>query len=368
MRYFRWGLYFLIVQTTVAFASPAMIVEELANFELKDNTISTVPNPKDLHPMWWTYFDAEDTELQQHIQLTINNLQSIYATLNLAEQNQVLPLINKISKTLQALPQAKQQESPQPEHMRPFLTTYSLENQIELHQQIRKLHTDIKNEQDRYDLLKSRLAKVQQHVDNMMAAYVNLAASSSQKLLSGLEIIAYGANIGVGQHKIRLAEHMLELHQTKLKKLEEELIYSKEHVDVSDIDEKRLENNIVFFQKELDKKQNELAFAESNLLAVFNNHYHDLQNNFIHEQQVLQATVARAYAWSQHAFHTLKYNLLMHLNNRFEAEKTAFRDNLNAWKANIMTLQLQSQEWKKLALRRTRSHPPRTCLFNRKPR
>ncbi len=98
MRFFLVCLSCLIVLTNNTFAN-SLLLNEIANIELKDTPLSA-PNPKELHPLWWNYFDADGEELQQRIQLTLHSLQGIYSSLSIEDQTIALPLINKIVATL----------------------------------------------------------------------------------------------------------------------------------------------------------------------------------------------------------------------------------------------------------------------------
>lgn len=319
----------------------------------KEATITPTPNPIKLDPQWWTYFAVEGETLLQRIEAVNIDFQKLYLSIDLQDQPAASALINKVITTLNALPQAMKQDSSSPTNAPvTFLKTYTLEKQQELNLQLRRLLVDIQDEQEDLEELQVRLSTAQKNVDNMMVAYLGQTQPSSKKILNGLEIMAYRANIALGEQNLRLTKNRLERLVAKNKSLLEELEHAKQNLDVQEFDEKQLERNISIFQQELDKKQKELAIAEANLLGIFNDTIEYSYNNslFQREQHVLQAMVNRANAWARMTFHMFKYNLIMHLNKRFQDEHH-LRGDLDKWREQISVVLKQASHWKKEALK-----------------
>ncbi len=321
-----------------------LILETVSSLEYKPEI--SAPNPIALQPLWWKYFEVEGDELKKRIAATNKSLQDLYATLPLEEQQKALPLINKITLALNALFQAQKPEAasalPQP-----YLKSYPLDKQLELDQQIRKLKVENKNEREHIQQLKINLDKGQKNSDSMLVAYLSQTEPSSKKLLDGLELMAYRSNITVGELSLHLSESALAEKTAQLQHLEEELIYSKSHLDVSGFDERQLEKNIALYEKEHEKRQKELTTAEGNLLGVFEDH----TSHFLLEQKVLQASVNKAYAWAKLALHKFKYNLILQLNDRFEDHQHILKESLASWREKLNTHLKQAQEWRQSALK-----------------
>lgn len=338
---------FVVLSNSLS-ASP-LLLEQLS--ELQGSTKNTtVPDPTHLDPQWWNYFKVEGNELQEHINATVNHLQEVYRSLPIEEQATALPLITKITTLLNALPYAKSQSISLSSNSKPFLKTYSFDKQLELNQHIRKLKLSLNEEKAALKQSKERSAKTQKALDNLLVSYLGQTQPSSKKLIQGLEIMIYGANIGIGEESIRLATERLAESEDKLKKLETELDYSKEHFDVREFNHNELESHIAYFQSALEKEQKELSLAEANLLGIFNQDMNDRNLHLLLEQQLLKASVNKAYAWVNLAFHTLKYNLIMHLNDHFQ-EKNTLRNDLGHWQTQVDTIRRQAHEWKSATLK-----------------
>jgi len=342
---------FISLSSTTQINASSLLLNEIAGLETNYSKDLQSPNPLQLHPQWWEYFNVKEEDvLRQRIELTNRNLQELYSTLPFEDQSTAVALINKISVTLNALPFARKQNTDSFIASKPFLKNYTFEQQIELTHQIRKLKNDLQQEKASVALSKERLAKAHKDIDNLLVAYLGNTQPSSKKFLSGLEIIAFRGNIGLGEENVRLSEHRIESMNATLKKLEEEVEYSKQHMDLHNFDEHQLSKNIVIYEKELEKAERDLALAEANLLGVFNDPS-DRSNHFMLEQQVLHAAVNRSYAWTKLSFHTLKYNLFMHLNEHFSKEKNSLRSDLGSWRNKLSMILVQTKEWKITALK-----------------
>lgn len=352
MHFFRFYLLsiaiFLNFQSAHYLAA-SFVLDEIVNLESSYNEVTTTPNPIALHPQWWNYFSAEGDELKRRIAETNSSLQNAYKTLLPEDQTVAFPLINEITVSLNALPQARKSQTILPLNPRPLLKAYPLDKQLELYRQKRKLQGDIISEKERLIQLKDKLAIADKNIDNMMVAYLGQVQPSPKKLLRGLEIMAYRVNVGLGEQNVRLAAIRIEELSAKMVKLEEELEHSKQHLDVQGLNETELEKNIFLYQNELDNRQKALDFAEVNLLGVFNDNDRNTQS--LLEQQALQASVNRAYAWTQLTFHKFKYNLVMHFKGRFHEGLEELRKNLGTWRESIAAMQHQGRNWRDAVLK-----------------
>lgn len=343
--------FFIILFTfQVMFPLHGSLLEEIANLQPSDNKELPTPNPVNLHPQWWYYFHVEGEELNKRIQATNHLLQEVYASLPIEDKGEAYSLIEKISNNLNALPHVKAPSDPSQAGSRPFLKSYNLEKQLELYKQIRKIKNDIKSENDHFIEAKARLSKVQKNSDNLMVLYLGQTQPSTRKLLNGLEIMNYQTNIAIGIENLKVIAFRVKEMTNRLNKLEEELVYSNDRLDVKEFDLVELEKNMLMHEQELENSQKKLTIAETNLIGIFNDNNNDRSHHHILEQQLLQAAVSRAYDWAKLAFHTFKYNLIMHLNGHFE-EKSDFRHSLEKWKEEIDSLSQQVHDWKKSALK-----------------
>lgn len=342
-------LILIIVLQINALTASSFLIEELTSLNASPSQDLPPPNPADLNPQWKNYFNVDNDELRQRISTTLTNLHQIYLALPIEEQLAASTIINKINTTLNALPMAKQENIQQAINSKPFLQSYTFDKQIELNQQIRKLKATFKKDSEQFQQSKSRLEKANKELDNLMVKYLGQTQQSSSKLMNGFNIISLGANISLAEQNLKHSEQLLDEQTKRIEKLEEEILFAQEHLDVQDANLATLESNMGYFQNNLEKTLVELTYAETNLLGSLNN-VNNRDQQLLLEHQLLQASVNRAYAWTKLAFHTLKYNWVMLLNNNFHEQNT-LRQDLDDWREKIATIRHQAQDWKISVLR-----------------
>ncbi|QLH36961.1 MAG: mechanosensitive ion channel [Parachlamydiaceae bacterium] len=77
----------------------------------------------------------------------------------------------------------------------------------------------------------------------------------------------------------------------------------------------------------------------------------DKNTRHLFNQKLVRAAANRSLAWTRLAFQNLKYNLYMHLNQRFSTSHQEMYEKLNDWKEHLEKISHQAKEWKKATLR-----------------
>ena len=98
--------------------SPASALDLLAfldNISLvhapKETKPLSLPDPYNLLPQWWHYYDAEDQELVQRVANSTSHLLSLYNALSYEDQQAASPLINSFNASLIVLSEARKEKS-----------------------------------------------------------------------------------------------------------------------------------------------------------------------------------------------------------------------------------------------------------------
>lgn len=311
----------------------------------------TTPDPFSLHPQWWHYYDVDGNDLAQRITGTAQSLQNIYKTLSFDEQEAVSPLINSFNTNLNALPSAKKQKNREAPVQPPFHKTYTLGQQLELNQKIRKLKVNIKTEQEELEQLSERISKAQTHIDTLMAAYLGEGKMTTKRLVKGLELMVQQAALGIAQENLQAQRQRIDHQILELDHLEQELEAAKGLLDVSVVNENQLNQEIQFAERDLETKQIELVRAEANSLGSLGDNAQDHATKNLLTQRVVHAAASKSLAWAKLAFQKLKFNLILHLNKRFNASNSEMREKLHQWKEHLEVITHQVKEWEKAALR-----------------
>ncbi len=309
-----------------------------------------MPDPYTLHPQWWHYFDEEE-ELERRVESTIAHLQKIEEALSPEDQQAAFHLINSFKTNLRALPQAKREKPGELLSSKTFNKSYTLEQQLQLNQQRRKILLEIKKDQDELEELKKRVENGHKNTDTLLAIYLRGDAKpTSSRLLAGLEIMAKRAATGIAEENLRVLKLELEKERGQLVLLEKELEYAAKSLDGSLYDEPRLERDILHAQSNFERKQMEYLRAEAFAIEVRGTGLQGRAMKNLMAQKTVHSAVEEALAWSQLAFHSLKFNLIMHFNNRFNIQSREMRERLKGWKEQLQKILNQQSNWEKLTL------------------
>lgn len=311
----------------------------------------TVPDPYNLNPQWWHYYDAEDQELAKRVADTITQMQALYARLNQEDQQSALPLMNNFNGSLAALSEARKEQAKSIPSPKNFASRYTLDQQLQLHQQWRKIDLDTIKDQEDYEKLVERIAKAHKNIDTLFAAYLRSDSQpTTARLMSGLEIMAQRAAVGIAEENKRLLQKEIEGQQAMLAKLEDELNAARNAFDASNYDEAKLEKDVQVAQTWFEKKQREISRAEAYAIGIRGSGTSERANKQLLAQKAIQSSVEEASAWTSLAFHRLKYNLIMHVNQRFQIETHEMRERLHQWKEHIQAVLAQLEHWENQTL------------------
>lgn len=311
----------------------------------------TVPDPYNLNPQWWHYYQVDDQELAKRVSETVTQLQALYAKLSPEDQQAALPLINSFNGSLAVLAEARKEQAKAPPSPRIIATRYTLDQQLQLYQQWRKVDLDTRKDEEDHEKLVERIAKAQNNIDTLFAAYLRGDSQpTSARLMSGLEIMAQRAAIGIAEENKRLLEKEIEGQHAMLSKLGDELNAARSAFDASSYDEAKLEKDVQAAQSWFEKKQKEISRAEAYAIGIRGSGASERANKQLLAQKAVQSSVEEASAWTSLAFHRLKYNLIMHVNKRFEIEAKEMRQRLHQWREHISAVLTQRAHWENQTL------------------
>jgi potassium-dependent mechanosensitive channel len=344
-------LFLLVVLPLSGVGLPSFLdnVSEITTHETYKNL--TPPNPYDLNPQWWHYYDGDEGLLAEHIEETTNSLQKLFDALSYEDQQIVLPLINSFNVSLAALANARAQKVNTPPFSPNLQTNYTLEQQLQLHQQWRKLQLEIKTDRKELEELKSRIAKLHKILDSWLVSYLKSDSKpTSARMIAGLEIMSQRAAIAIAEENQRLLQKEIEAQEATYTKLENQLAEAHSMLDVSLYDEDQLKQDIQSAQVHYEKRQKELSKAEAYAIAAQGGGHKERANKHLLAQKAVQSSANEALAWTNLAFHKLRYNLIMHVNQRFQIDNSEMRERLSLWKGQLDQIRLQQGEWEKLAL------------------
>lgn len=308
-------------------------------------------NPISLSPQWWKYYEAPSKELTVRIQKTSELLHGLLPTLSAEEQEIAYPRVTAIISSLNTYALAKNQKDKEAVIPHAYSKAYTLDNQLEINRQIRKITLDKTTEQEELTQQKVKIQKALQFIDNLMVKYLASSKTSSEKLLAGLEIMSRRASLALAEQNLKVSQNRIDLQEAKLEELQKELEASVELLDLHQFDERHMEKEVQRGQIEYEKAQNDLNAAEGNSLTIFGDTSYDRAMRFFLEQRALYANANFSLVWAKLSFQLLKFNLLMDVNGRFTDGHDKLLKEIETWKERVAKINSQIPEIREAALR-----------------
>jgi len=345
MKTFPFLLLCLGITLTAKMQAVSLGFENLIESEFT-NTEIEAPNPLNLKPQWWKYFEVNGDELIKRIQIANQNLQATFANIPYDKKENVETLLNNIRNNLHAFATAKMPHNTESLPDRIPLNSYSLDQRLDIHHKIRKLALEIKNEEEESEQNTIKIKKAEKFIDNLMVSYLANSKSVPEKFILGLHIIQRRIAMAITEQNNTLLKNRMEHHHTQIKQLQNELDTSLEFLDLQVFDENQMNAEIKKAQHNYEIAQTHLADAEVNVLDIFNETPEDNSMRHLLEDKVIDATLKKALSWVDLSFLILKFNLFMQTNNRFQDDKQILREQQEEWKNKIKHIQSQIKEWR----------------------
>ena len=309
-----------------------------------------LPDPYSLHPLWWHYFDDEE-ELDAKVEKTLDQLKRIFSSLSADDQQSIVYLVSNLTSNLKALPQARKEKEIELAPPKAFNKTYTLEQQLQLNQRRRKILLEIKKDQEEVEELKAKVEATHKELDTRFAVYLRGDTKPTlQRLIAGLDLMAKRTATAISEENLRVLKHEIETDRELLSRLERELEFAVNSFDGSSYSEAKLNQEIAQARRTYENKQLEHLSAEAYAIEVRGKGLQGRGMKDLMSQKSVQSAVEEALAWSQLAFQSLKFNIIMHVNNRFNIKTREMREKLREWKVQFQKIAGQQANWEQLTL------------------
>lgn len=218
----------------------------------------TPPDPTDLKPVWWRYFDVDSEELLKRIGLTSDYLNSLAES----TPDQTKATIQQIKERLGQYRQIrgkKFSEPLAPEHQQ---ETYTLQQWLDIVHKQQNLQAELDSEQDELKSAEKSLAVTKQNQDTQFAAYLNLPTNSPEKTYQGINVMAVWLEFALNTEKHRLKKDQFTAKQDQLAQINLESAVAQQRISFSELDVQHKE-------QEIKKLAAELASIRKRLPPLF---------------------------------------------------------------------------------------------------
>lgn len=318
--------------------------DALKTGELGSNSPSQ-PEPAALDPDWWRYFLVEGDELQQHIQITLERLQTVVDGLPKDSIDAARSYLELFRANLKLLPEVRGQTSPKLPGPVAYQEKYSLTQLLDIAERLRVVQ--LESQAEEYDVTAADKAvkAARKRVDTLMAAYLGLSPIDPERVLRGLEIMAEGSAVAIAEERLRVRRAELAANQAKLKQMAEELKIASERLVAESGDRSKLNTAIVEAQRNLEQAQDRLNKDQSKAMAVLGEDAEGKATQRYRQQRVVRAAVMEATA-SVRLLGLQAQQLLATLLLEPKAiDAQGLRKQLSDWRSQVSSIRQQVTLW-----------------------
>ncbi len=336
----------------VGFFSTTLFGQEAQEGAISKTEAETVilPDPGSLGADWWRYFEVEEGQLEQHVKMISERLQSRLLELSLEEQESGKANIDRFLTNLNALTKVRDKKYEEPPVSPLFKTAYTLEEWLALERQYRAREKEVKGEQMAATQFKKVLQGAEQNYDNLLAAYLSLDMANPTKVLKGLEIMADRSALEIARHQSDRHKKEFEILELQFKALASEKKTALEHLSESP-------DSIEAYTKKSEAHKQTLALAKKSLnkansrvLGTVAETPEAQANNKLNEQRVIQAAVNENIVQLHLTLSDAK-TLFIPLLAATDVEAAQLHDHLSKWEKLVKSTQANVGIWRSESLR-----------------
>ncbi|MGA8164466.1 MAG: mechanosensitive ion channel domain-containing protein [Waddliaceae bacterium] len=248
------------------------------------------PNPMKLKSSWWEYFGVDGEVYEQHAAEIKEELQKILSGLEKEQVDQASVLIKRLNSNIEVYSLAKQEniEKPVP---KPFLDSYSLQQQIDVAKQIVCQRSVLESEKKEEKFLTNRISKLSNHLDKIIVSYQEMQDNTCQKLMQGLEILNTRFTIAINKEKLRIVRSKIETLIERLDQSEEELAFARNHIDFMGIDISEIKTGLAEAKQELEKARQETLQTALKAQPAYDNSLTEKLKNSIQQLKEYKTSI-----------------------------------------------------------------------------
>ena len=356
MTMFSYGMRFFYIVFALIFslcsfgsAQAELTIPGLANQSDPQETSRELPlaplDPMNLTADWWHYFDVDLDKLDKRIDLardTLNKL-SLDASPNI--KLQVADFLDSLQRYRELL----KKPLPEPAPVLGVQASYTLAQWLAVVRNGQNLQVELQSEKEDLQSDEKRQASAQQHMDTLMAAYLDVSDQSPERLADGLGVMLAWVNQAVIGEKLRLKKAVLAVNEARLVQLKKQAKVARNLIAVSEQDIEQLKKDIKAAEQARVQTRTELT----QLLAVV-----DVENintddgsarSLWLKQRISHASIKEAVADALLARKSMEYDLMQMLRSEDGSILSDLKLDLDSQRDIIQDLSSSLSAWQERA-------------------
>ncbi len=305
-----------------------------------------LPDPANLKPNWWKYFEGDVPPLEKRITEAVNQLlkrQNETPEFNsLSNQN----LLQQFTTNLKALSSLRLTTPPllKPETLF-SKDSYTLEDWLQLSNEVTKTEIEEKLVQGEISRSEEIIKTLDRSIDTLMAAYLELQATDINRYSKGLEIMSMRSSLAVVKEKFRLAKSNQKILQAQISNLNKQLETGSKKIVASKKVLEHLESEIKKTTINFEKSRQALAKAQTVASVHFGDTPIDKALSRYKELLVVKALLAEALTHTKLITQRVQKNIYLILLNSKSIDLKEIIENIAESEKFISVLNQKSNYW-----------------------
>ncbi|MCB1111081.1 MAG: mechanosensitive ion channel [Chlamydiales bacterium] len=258
-------IYLRFVITALFFAfSPLAHAAETA----EEQKNAEQPNVENLQPGWWSYFSNAGDQLRARTLSFESSLNPLEDSASDENKKVARSLIEKIKINLNSYLQAATLELPKIPQPTTFAPSYTIQEILDLYRNLRRQQTELNANTGELNEKQDQLQTIQEKYKKSKEKYDAAEGRSQEKLLLGLETVAYRTNLEVIKKNLTFIQKTIEAKNAAINHLEEEIQAALRTMTSSDLELYTLAQQVKVREDEWEAADTELKRKEAEEQAL----------------------------------------------------------------------------------------------------
>lgn len=305
------------------------------------------PDPANLAPDWWRYFEVDTSELKDRIVIITRQLKHFPEDENSDARKQ----IDILTENLQAFLELRKKTGPESPESRSIQKTYTLRQWLDIIHKQRTVEAELQSENQDLLINEKRFNTLRQRQDSLTATYLAIPVQTSNKATQGLVLMAAWSELAINRERFRLRKLALALLSSAAERLAEENTAARNRLFVGAGELQR-------YKQEIESAERELASAHENASQLaaspeIGNLETDegKARSLLFEQKVRHAAVKEAIAETVAARKHIELQLALMITAPDKIELKGFRKQLQDRLSPIVEISGKIDLWREEAER-----------------
>jgi small-conductance mechanosensitive channel len=315
--------------------------------------LAAQPNPVNLSPTWWKYFDVPEDQLKINIETFTKKIEQPPANLSKEGQDKRKELVEKILINLKAYLALVEQPAPVKQPPTPYLESYTLEQLLQLNKDLQKELLVLNSRQEEKKETLKHVEAAQERLDKLVINYGDQTSGSEKKYLLGLEILAYKTTIELDRKKTESLNQIIEIQSFIVDHLKNEIQEAVNKLAAPEQSLSKLYDLQQTLKKEWEKQQTSLKTKEADAAFGFSKapgQEAETLNQYL-SQQLLEAEIQESLAENQYLLATIQYSLAQIVQDPEDLDFKTILEKSESFKEQTKLTLLNIDRWQKSSLR-----------------